>query len=161
MKLIIRPTMLTAVLFQRKKKSALGNRQQKLQSDISEFVRNLLLRWVQKRPRSNTFSARIYFYYCLLMILHKQQQQMIDSACQSVSATDRGCGRIPDPGHGEIWRQLGDLHHLRPVGELLEDSQSQRQLLFGVGVGFALLELRGRARQTAFAWEAGRGNSRG
>lgn len=82
---------------------------------------------------------------------------MIDSTCQSVCRTSRGCGHIPDPWHGEIWRQLGDLHHLRPVGELLEDSQSQRQLLFGVSVGFALLELRGR--QHFYERQAG-GNNR-
>lgn len=63
MKLIIRPAVLTAVLFQRKKICSLGNRQQKLLSDISEFVRNLLLWLVQKRPCPNTFSARIYFHY--------------------------------------------------------------------------------------------------
>lgn len=56
------------------------------------------------------------------------------------------CDRVPDPGHGEVGRELGDLHHLRSVGELLKDPEPQRELLFGVGVGFALLELKDGAR---------------
>lgn len=49
---------------------------------------------------------------------------------------------MPDLGRGKIRRELGDVNHLRSVGELLKDPESHRQLLFGVSVGFALLELR-------------------
>lgn len=54
----------------------------------------------------------------------------------------------PDLGRGKVRRQLGDVNHLRSVGELLEDPESHRQLLFGVSIGFALLEL-WRDRQRA------------
>lgn len=47
----------------------------------------------------------------------------------------------PDLGRGKIRRELGDVNHLRSVGELLKDPESHRQLLFGVSIGFALLEL--------------------
>lgn len=54
---------------------------------------------------------------------------------------------VPDPGHCEIRWELGDLHHLRSVGEFLKDPESQRELLFGVGIGFALLELKDEGEQ--------------
>lgn len=57
---------------------------------------------------------------------------------------------VPDLGCGEIRRELGDVNHLRSVGELLKDPESHRQLLFGVGIGFALLEL-WRDRQRAIS----------
>ena len=34
------------------------------------------------------------------------------------------CGCVPDSGHSEIWWELGDLHHLRSVGELLKNPES-------------------------------------
>lgn len=34
------------------------------------------------------------------------------------------CDWVPDPGHCEIGWELGDLHHLRSVGELLKNPES-------------------------------------
>lgn len=52
----------------------------------------------------------------------------------------------PDPGHSEIRWELGDLHHLRSVGELLKDPQSKWEFFFGVSVGLTLLKLENEAR---------------
>lgn len=48
---------------------------------------------------------------------------------------------LPYPGHSEIGRQLGDLHHLRPIGELLKNTQAQGELLFCVSIGLTLFQL--------------------
>lgn len=67
---------------------------------------------------------------------------------------------VPDPGHGEVRRQLGDLHHLRSIGEFFKNPQSQRELLFGVSVGFTLLELQ-KYRGTVQARDQVHGELRG
>ena len=57
------------------------------------------------------------------------------------------CRKAPNPGDGEVRGQLGDLNHLRPVGELLKDPQAQRKLLLRVRVGLALLQLETKRRR--------------
>lgn len=46
---------------------------------------------------------------------------------------------VPNPGYSEVGRKFGDLHHLRSVGKLLKDTQTQGKLFFCVGAGLALL----------------------
>lgn len=83
--------------------------------------------------------------FCACLIIHQMKKTdklwLLHEKAHLFSLTLEISFSSPDSGHSEVWRQLGDFHHLRSIGELLKDSQSQRKFLFCISIGFTLLQL--------------------
>lgn len=156
MKLITRPTVRSAVLFQQE--SALLVR-------CNRTSRSRLFSvapWVSWESFLWVLELKLWHHLLINSVLIVSAGSFCEQQCNNTRWNGwapsllavkhiQTCASayVPDLGRGEIRRELGDVNHLRSVGELLEDPESHGQLLFGVSIGFALLELRRDRRRAS------------